>query len=240
MTARPAFSVVIPTLDEAASVAATIDAAQHALGPEAEILVADGGSTDATVAIADRAGARVLHAGRGRGTQLRAGVDAARGATVVLLHADTRLPAGARAAIDAALADVAVAGGAFRLAFDTDGAERVPTALRVYAGWLNTRSRWFGMITGDQAMFVRADALRAVGGVPALPLFEDVRLNRALARHGTLRLLGCAVSTSPRRFLRHGTLRTIALHLGFRALHAAGVAPERLARWYPAAAGADG
>jgi rSAM/selenodomain-associated transferase 2 len=233
MSGAADFSVVIPALDEAARLPATIAAARAALARGTEIIVVDGGSRDGTPAVAAAAGARVLRSETGRGTQMRAGAAAARGRIIVLLHADTRLPPGSGAAIEAALADPTVAGGAFSLAFDTDAAAPLPPLLRAYQHWLNSRSRRFGMVTGDQAMFARADTLRAIGGVPDVPLFEDVRLSRSLRLRGRLVLLEAVVDTSPRLFLQGGTVRTIAMHLGLRALHAMGVAPARLARWYP-------
>lgn len=226
----PAFSVVIPTLDEEARIAGTLEAAGAALGPGAELLVADGGSRDRTVEIARALGARIVTARGGRGAQLAAGADVARGETLVFLHADTRLPAGAGDAIAAVLADARVAGGAFALAFDP--AERPSAMLRMLARGITLRSRLLRTATGDQAIFARADALRRAGGVPPLPLFEDVRLFRALRRVGRVRILRAAVATSPRLWQRHGTVRVVLLHLGFRALHAAGVSPFRLARWY--------
>jgi rSAM/selenodomain-associated transferase 2 len=231
-------SAVIPTLNEAARIAGTIAAARAALGLDAEIIVVDGGSTDGTIERAAAAGARVLGSPRGRGVQLRAGAAMATGDTIVMLHADTRLPQGARRAIEAAFADPAVAGGAFSLAFEEEGGS-LPPALRVYARWLSLRSRLFGIACGDQAIFARADVLHAAGGVPALPLFEDVRVYRALRRGGRLRLLRATVTTSPRLFLHAGPLRVIGLHFAFRMLHALGVPPATLARWYPASGPAE-
>jgi rSAM/selenodomain-associated transferase 2 len=225
-------SVVIPALNEAGVVLDTIAAARAAC-PGAEIIVVDGGSRDDTVARVRSSGVRLLRAPRGRGVQLRAGVAVARGDVIVMLHADTRLPAGAAARIEEALADEAVVGGAFRPRFDTAGSAALPRTLRLYEWLLDRRSRWLHIMTGDQAIFARARDLRAIDGVPAVPLFEDVRLLRALRRRGTLRLLDVAAATSPRLFLRHGTARVAGLHAAFRLLHAVGVAPGRLAGWYP-------
>jgi rSAM/selenodomain-associated transferase 2 len=226
-------SVVIPTLNEADDLAATLAAARAGF-PGAEIIVADGGSRDGTCAIAAAGGAQVIKARRGRGAQLGAGAAAARGATVVLLHADTLVPAGAERLVRQALADAAVVGGAFRLAFVAPAGQRLPLALRLYERLLAARSRRLGMLTGDQAIFVRADVLRAIGGVPDVPLFEDVRLLQALRRTGRMVLLEEAVQTSPRLFLEHGTVPIALLHAGYRLAHRLGVRPARLARWYAA------
>lgn len=229
---RPDFAVVIPTLNEERRLPATLAAARAALGERAEYIVVDGGSSDATVEVAGAAGARVLHAAGGRGAQLAAGARAATASVVLFLHADTLLPADAAPALDAALVDPRVAGGAFRLRFDAG--EGGSLALRLLARGISLRSRVFRTATGDQAIFARAATLAATGGVPELPLFEDVRLYRALRRVGRVRLLGARVTTSPRLWKARGTLRVVALHLAFRALHSAGVSPHRLARWYAA------
>lgn len=224
----PRFSAVLPTLDEAERLGRTLDAARRALGDAAELIVVDAGSSDATVAIAEAAGARVLRGAPNRGAQLRAGGVSATGGVVVFLHADTILPPDAADAIDRALADPGVVGGAFRLRMDGPA----PLRLRVLARGIDVRSRLFATATGDQAIFARRAALTAIGGVPAVPLFEDVRLYRALRKRGRVVLLDSWVATSPRRWLAHGVTRVATQHLVFRLLHAAGVAPERLARWY--------
>lgn len=228
----PDYSVVIPALNEGDLIGATVAAARRAFGGRAEYLVVDGGSRDGTAEAAAAEGARLVQAPPGRGAQLRAGVEAARGHTLVLLHADTLLPAEAAAALDAALADPVVVGGAFRLRFDP-GAGRLPLALRLLAAAINLRSRLLRTATGDQGIFARAQAMRRAGGVPAVPLFEDIQLYRALRRIGRVRLLRPAVSTSPRLWLRYGTGRTILLHLALRLAHALGAPPTSLARVYP-------
>jgi len=230
------YSVIIPALNEAARIRSTVEHARATFGERGEVIVVDGGSVDATCVRATEAGARVLKSDRGRGRQLQAGIRAARGNVVILLHADTWLPPEAAAAIDDALADPGVAGGAFRVRFEHEGG-RLPLLLRVLEPAINIRSRLFCTATGDQAIFARKDAVIAAGGVPDLPLFEDVRLYRALRRTGRVVLLSCHVATSPRLWLRAGPVRVILLHLGFRALHAAGCSPHRLARWYAALSG---
>jgi uncharacterized protein len=227
-------SIVVPALDEVDELPRTLAAAARAC-PGAELIVVDGGSRDGTAAAANAVGARVVHAPRGRGTQLRAGVSLARGDVVIMLHADTHLPDGAGAAVRAALRPDTVAAGAFHLRFRSEGVG-LPLSLRLLERWLNARSRHFGIVTGDQAIFAKTATLRSVGGVPDVPLFEDVRLLRALRRRGRVVLLEHDAATSPRLFVRHGAWRTAFVHLLFRLLHAAGVAPHRLAAWYPATA----
>lgn len=230
MTPDPRFSVVIPTLNEEERIGACLDAAMLALGEDTERIVVDGGSEDHTKEIASGRGARVLASPAGRGTQLRSGAREARGRTIVLLHADTLLPPGADAELARALEDPSVAGGAFRIRFGPDPDQGV--VLRIWAHAMNLRSRVFRTATGDQAIFVRRTVLESIGGVPPVPLFEDVRLMRKVRRAGRIRILPARVTSSARLWSSTGALRVLLLHLKLRVLHAAGTSPERLAAIY--------
>jgi rSAM/selenodomain-associated transferase 2 len=220
----PRFSVLIPTLNEAAQIAPTLASARSAFGRDAEYIVSDGGSSDATVAIAQSAGARIIAGKRGRGRQLDAALRAARGDVCVLLHADTLLPPNAGTHIEQTIR-IGV-GGAFLLRFDE-------ARLRWLACAINLRARVFTSATGDQAIFARRDILLAIGGIPRVELFEDVRLWKQLKRAGRVQLVRAEVTTSARLWLKLGTWRGIFLHLRLRALHSLGVPPRRLARFYP-------
>lgn len=222
----PRFSVLIPTLDEAGQIARTLAAAQNAFGSAAEYLVCDGGSGDATRAIAAAAGARIVVSERGRGRQLDTALQAARGEICVLLHADTLLPENAAPLIEAALQRSV--GGAFRLRLDAPHLQWLARAI-------NLRARLFMSATGDQAIFAWRSVLLRVGGVPQEDLFEDVRLWRKLKRAGRVQLVRAEVTTSARLWVKLGTWRGILLHLRLRALHALGVPPRRLVRRYPTA-----
>jgi rSAM/selenodomain-associated transferase 2 len=231
-------SVVIPTLDEAPELPATLAAlytgarplaAEDVAGDAIEIIVVDGGSRDATVALARGSGASVIETSRARGAQLAAGGRAARGDVIVFCHADCRLPAGWPAAIRRALAaDPRVVGGAFRLAID--GGRR---SLALVAATANLRSRLTGHPYGDQALFVRADPYRAVGGFAPLPLMEDVDLCRRLWRVGRIVQLDLAATVSARRWEREGWLYTMLRNWSLAAFFYLGVEPVRLKRWYP-------
>lgn len=229
---KPAHSIVIPTLNEADQIEPTLRAARRAFGDSAEYIVVDGGSTDGTVQLARAAGALVLNAPAGRGRQLQNGLAAARGGVTLFLHADTLLPADAAEQVDQLLRDPACVGGAFGLDFAEGGGQ--PLLLRVLARAITLRSRLFRTATGDQTIFARTAVLHAVGGVPRDPLFEDVRLFQRLRNAGRVAILPARVRTSPRLWHRVGPLRLILLHVGFRLLHAVGVPPALLARWYPA------
>jgi rSAM/selenodomain-associated transferase 2 len=220
-------SIVIPALDEAANLADLLPALRGD-EPGAEIVVVDGGSRDGTAASVGRhPGVGYLEAPRGRAIQMNAGARAATGDTLLFLHADTRLPAGAGAAVGTVLADPRVVAGRFDVAFDP-----ARPIMRVIAWLMNHRSRWSGISTGDQALFVRRDVFEALGGFPEIPLMEDIEITRRLKRRGRQAAPRLRVTTSARKWQREGALRTVLLMWTLRLLHACGVLPTRLHGWY--------
>jgi rSAM/selenodomain-associated transferase 2 len=216
-----AFSVIIPTLNAAATLAATL----RCLEPVDDIVVADGGSTDATVTIAAQHDARVLALPRGRGGQLAGGIAAARHPWLLLLHADTRLRDDWRQAVAAHMADPGRA-GYFRFALDSRH-WRAAVLRRAVA----MRCRLFALPYGDQGLLIHADLLRAVGGVRDLPLMEDVDLVRRLGRRRLVALDATAV-TGAARWERDGWTRRSARNLVCLSLYFAGVKPATIARFY--------
>lgn len=225
--AMPRLSIVVPALDEAAGIAATLDALAPLRARGAEVLVVDGGSTDATVALAVPRCDRVIAGPRGRARQMNAGAAVARAPVLLFLHADTRLPEGADDALLAALA-----GGPHWGRFDVR-IEGRPPLLRVVAALMNLRSRLTGIVTGDQALFVRRDRFEALGGFPDQPLMEDIELSRRLRRAaGRPACLRLRVTTSGRRWEQRGVWRTIVLMWWLRWRYWRGAAPEALARAY--------
>lgn len=225
----PSLSVIVPALDEAEEIEATLRQAGAALGPDVELIVVDGGSRDETAARA-AAHARVLASAPGRGRQMNAGARAAQGDVLLFLHADTHLQAGARDALERALADARVVGGAFRFALRGPLAER--WGGRALTAWIRARCRLFGSATGDQAIFARRTAFDAVGGYASWPLFEDLDLYRSLKKVGRVVELPVAAATSDRRWRRRGLWRTMLVHAVLRAGYHAGADPSRLAAWY--------
>ena len=223
-------SVVIPTLDEAERIETAIrgafDAPADGNGTPVEVIVVDGGSRDATRERAAAAGARVLECERGRARQLAAGVRASAGDAVLLLHADTRLPRGWRAAVVEALRDERVVGGAFRLRFDEDA-----PVFRLIEFGARLRARLWRLPYGDQALFVRRAALDAIGGIPDVRVMEDVDLVQRIKRTGRLALLDAPVITSARRYRAGGPLRTMFRHWFVAAAWTLGVDRERIAFW---------
>ncbi len=217
-------SVVIPALDEAEDIAAAV---ASAAAEGVEIVVVDGGSRDGTRERASAAGATVLHSPPGRARQLGVGALESRGDAVLFLHADTRLPPGWDAAVRRALADPAVVGGCFRFRLG----ERRP-ALRLVEWGARMRVRLFSMPYGDQALFVRRSTLDAIGGVPQAPIMEDLDLVWAIKRHGRLARLALPVTTSPRRYLERGALRTMLRNWAAAGAWLLGFERERIAAWY--------
>jgi len=218
-------SVIVPTLDEEGTIASTLAHAKRAR--DVELVVVDGGSRDGTVDVARPLADRVLNAARGRAAQMNAGAAAARGAVLLFLHADTRLPEDYPMLIADAVAPVDVVGGRFDLRLDAPG-----IAYRAIERLVGLRSRLTGVATGDQAIFVRRDAFERVGGYPPIPLMEDIALCRALKRAGRMVALRDVVVTSARRWERDGLVRTVMLMWALRLAYYAGVSPERLARAY--------
>jgi rSAM/selenodomain-associated transferase 2 len=210
-------SVVIPTLNAVATLATTLASVAAA----DEVVVADGGSSDGTQALATTRGARLLQAPRGRGAQLAAGVAAASGEWLLLLHADTRLTPGWRKA--AVTPDRA---GYFRFALDSDD----PRARRLerLVAW---RCRVLALPYGDQGLLIHRDLLHAVGGVRPLPLMEDVELVRRLGRKRLVALDTTAV-TSADKWHRQGWYRRSLRNLACLALYFAGTPPRLIARLY--------
>jgi rSAM/selenodomain-associated transferase 2 len=221
---RRTISAVIPTLDEERDLPRALGSLQAS--PGVELVVADGGSRDATLEVAGRAGARLVHSAPGRARQLNAGAGAASGDILLFLHADTSLPAGFDSLVRDSFADPAVVGGSFALSFDP-----CPPLLKVNEITANWRARFLHLPFGDQALFVKASIFRLLGGFREMPLLEDVDFVRRLSRAGKLAFLGRPVRTSSRRYGREifrTTLKNKAVFLGYFL----GVRPERLARLY--------
>lgn len=191
-----------------------------------EVIVADGGSADDTRDRAKQAGADVIDSPPGRGIQLNAGAERARGDVLLFLHADTDLPEGAGRAVLRAI-DEGFVGGGFTVRFNAT--ERLmPLGSRV----VNLRTRITGCPLGDQAQFVRRDVFASMGGFPDWPILEDLDFARRLKRTGRTALLEGPVTTAARRFLEQGVTRTIATNWLIWLLYFIGVSPHRLARLY--------
>jgi rSAM/selenodomain-associated transferase 2 len=225
-------SVIIPALDEEATLSLAIRSCREA-GP-CEVIVADGGSRDRTVEIARLKADAVIAARQGRAAQMNAGAAVARGSVLLFLHADTLLPGGSVPAVHVALRDPKVIGGAFRVRLvASPGAARYVRAMLWITGrMIGARAGVARAFTGDQAIFMRAEAFRAVGGYPEIPLMEDVELSRRMRRRGKTVLLPLRVRTSGRRWEAWGPLRTILFMWRLRIGYLLGRTPSRCAEAY--------
>ncbi len=221
-------SIVIPARNEAAEIAETLRCAR-AVPEVCEIILVDGGSTDATRDIATAHGCTVLQCEPSRGGQLRLGAQHARGDVVLLLHADTWLPPEAgRAALDCLGDERVVAGGFYKRFREPHWLMRGSRA-RCWLRWA-----FFRRVLGDQAMFIRRSALEQIGGVPDVPLMEEFELLKRLHPLGRIALANATVTTSARKFHEHGVLRTYWRMASVTARYFLGTSPEELRRAYEA------
>ena len=229
-------TIVVPVLNEAATLGPRLQALQRLRAHGARVVVADGGSTDGTLTLARPYADRVLVAPRGRGAQMNAGAAAAAHAIekspagpadiLLFLHADTALPEHTDRWVRQALQGGAV-WGRFDVCIDSPR-----PMFRVIERLMNVRSRWSGIATGDQALFVRRAAFEAVGGFEDIALMEDIALSRALRRLSRPACLRQCVTTSARRWEQHGVWRTLLLMWRLRAAYFLGADPAQLARQY--------
>ena len=227
---RP-LSIVVPVLNDAAPLRSLLTALTELPAGQIEILVVDGGSHDESRAVANEMGACLLAAAPGRGRQLNAGYRAARGEWIWFLHADS-LPD--HAAISAIAGKVsrtikraAPGWGRFNVCFDSRSRK-----LKLLATMMNWRSRQTGICTGDQGIFVHRRLLSIVGGVPELPLMEDVELSRRLGQLCRPECRAETLQTSARRWQQDGWLNTVLLMWRYRVSYWLGASAEDLAARY--------
>lgn len=218
-------SIIIPVLNEANTIARVISTARNA--ENVEIIVADGGSSDGTVEIAQNRADRAISTTPGRATQMNAGAAASTGDILLFLHADTLLPRGYDSLVRQALAKPSSAGGAFEL--EIDGRR---LCLRLVETGVNWRSNFLQMPYGDQAIFLSSATFDKIGGFPDLPLMEDFELVRRLKKQGRIEIVPLPVLTSARRWQQVGVLKTTAINQIVIIAYFLGVSPDRLAFWY--------
>jgi rSAM/selenodomain-associated transferase 2 len=213
-------------LNEAAAIASTLIALRRG-APDAEIVVVDGGSIDASVAQARPLCDALIVASRGRARQMNAGARVSHGDAIAFVHADTIVPPTFAADIAAALSESAVVGGRFDVKLDDDA-----LPYRIIGAMISLRSRISRTGTGDQAIFVRRAVFDRLGGFPELELCEDLDFSRSMKRAGRVACLRTRVTTSARRWNRDGVARTVVRMWLIRAMYLLGVPPARLKRMY--------
>lgn len=220
-------SVVIPTYNEAGNIGRCIEA----IGSEEshhEIIVADGGSTDRTKEIAaEYPDVVVVDSDRGRGNQMNAGASAASGDVLLFLHADTILEAGWSCSMLESLEEGSVVGGAFTFAVDNPSWQ-----YRLVEAWVQMRCAICRLPYGDQAIFIRRDVFRKLGGYRDIPLMEDVDLVARMKAKGKISILRERAFTAARRWEDKGLIRTALTNQIMMMLYKFGVSPEKLFRLY--------
>jgi rSAM/selenodomain-associated transferase 2 len=220
----PRISVIIPALNEADVLGPVL--ARVAAAEPWELILADGESTDGTAEVARSYGARIVRSQAGRGRQMNRGATAATGDVLLFLHADTYLPVAWPGHVRRLLARRGVVAGAFSLA--TDAPLR---ALRLVERVANWRSRVLGLPYGDQAIFLRTETFRRIGGYPDVAAMEDFELVRRLRRLGRVAIAPEPVVTSARRWRHSGVGRTTCMNQLCVAAYLAGISADRIARW---------
>jgi rSAM/selenodomain-associated transferase 2 len=216
--------VIVPTLNEARRIERLVQLVSRQLGPRDELLVVDGGSADGTpglVEALDLDGVRVLAAERGRARQLNAGARAARGEWLLFLHADSLLHP---EALDALRRSNGAAWGHFQVRIHDPS-----IVFRIAEVGMNHPAH---TPTGDMGLFVRRAALDALGGVPDLPVLEDLVLAERLGASADPYRCPLVLLTSARRWRSQGVARTVLRMWWIRWAYHLGVSPSRLARFY--------
>ena len=227
-----AISIIIPLLNEAQTIDATLnqlalDAQTETSHPAIEVIAVDGGSQDNTVAkIRDR-GIPVIQTIPNRAHQMNVGAQAATGDCLLFLHGDSWLPPHFAPAVQQCLSQPDVIAGAFDLKI------RDPHFSLRWVEWgIYWRSRWLQMPYGDQAIFLKAETFRQLGGFPNLPIMEDFELIRQLKQQGRIAMVTIPVHTSARRWQTLGVVKTTLINQVMIAAYTLGFSPKTLAQWY--------
>ena len=220
-------SIIIPALNEAENIVASLQALAPLRARGVEIVVVDGGSTDNTIDLARPLADQVLSAPRGRAPQMNAGAAQAHGDLLLFLHADCRLPAAADGVIVDGLNRARKTWGRFDVTLTG-----THPLLKLIGAMMNFRSRLTGIATGDQGIFVTRSLLEAAGRYPDIALMEDIALTKKLNRFSKPLTLRHRIIASGRRWEKHGVLRTILLMWRLRFQYWLGVDPNTLAERY--------
>lgn len=217
-------SVIIPTLNEQDRISSLAEMLSAKVG---EIILVDGGSSDETLAVAERTGFIAIAGEPGRARQMNTGAKQAAGKILLFLHADTILPDRFAEIISETMNDGTTILCAFALGIETSS-----VGLKIVAGAANLRSRWLSLPYGDQGLALKKTTFEKLGGYPELPIMEDYELVRKAGKLGSIKTLGAPVRTSDRRWRRLGVLQTTLINQLVVAGYKLGIAPEKLASLY--------
>lgn len=220
-------SVIIPVLNDRENLVTLLDALQGIRAAGHEIIVVDGGSHDGSLSAAQGRCDLFLRHKRGRGVQMNAGANHAGGELLLFLHADTRLPPDFLSALQAICKNNLRQWGFFQVRLS--GQKRL---FRIIETCMNLRSRFTGIATGDQCLFVTKQLFRQAGGYEEIPIMEDIALCRKLKSICRPAIPGGAVTTSSRRWEQHGTAKTVICMWLLRLAYYLGISPSRLVRFY--------
>ena len=221
-------SIIIPTLNEAATISVTLAALQSMRKRGHQLILVDGGSQDSTISIAEPLVDLVLRSSVGRATQMNAGAAAANGDLLWFLHADMRMAPDTDVLLTNTLYDSAKEWGRFDIRLSGNA-----LSLRIIERMMNWRSRLSGIASGDQGIFINRDTFERIGGFSDMPLMEDIDISRRLKRAaGRPLCLSHKLITSSRRWEQHGVLPTIVLMWRLRLAYWLGASPADLARQY--------
>jgi len=223
--ADQAISIIIPALNEAASLPISLKTIQTATN--VEVIVVDGGSLDATIQVAEALGAKAINSTAGRSRQMNLGADVASGDILLFLHADTNLPIEFDRLVRQTLQHPGVIAGAFELKIDGTNPK-----LRIVEWGVKWRSHLFQMPYGDQAIFLESSVFHEIGGFPDLPIMEDFEFIRKLKQQGQIAIAPAAVVTSDRRWRKLNVCRTTLINQLMILGYLLKVPPARLAHWY--------
>ena len=223
----PGLSIIVPIFNEADSIEAFLVSVRESCAERTQIIVVDGGSTDATASLAGPKCDRLVESRKERAAQMNTGATYANGEIFWFLHADSRLPKHADDLIREALARSGRGWGFFYVRLS--GSD---VMLRIVERLMNWRSRLTGIASGDQGIFVTREMFERIGGFPGIALMEDIAISRKLNVAGRPVCLSQKLVTSSRRWEKNGMLRTILLMWKLRLLYFLGVEPDKLARMY--------
>ena len=226
---RTKFSIVIPVLHESDRINSLIENIEGLTGDGShEVIVVDGSPTKDTIWAIDNENIIKLVSLKGRARQMNAGAAVAKGEILIFLHADTELPRNALRGINSAMAQGQYVGGAFEL-----GIVSHKIKFKMLARWASLRCRLTGIPYGDQAIFIKRDYFKSLGGYKDIPLMEDVELMRRIKRRGgKICIVPEQVKTSPRRWEEEGFIYVNARNAFLFTSYIFGVSPEKLASFY--------